>query len=216
MCCVVLPCFVCLTLLASFFLPSHLSCTMHIHACTIHALYTRAARMLFISPTHVHIHVHGRCTYRCTCMSHTHVHTCTCMSHIHVRVHIHVHAPPIHMYSTHTRVYVHIHAPQHVHTCPILASFPGLRWGGGGEAWYVLFAHTATLISRHSENSVLRTDNVFKRHYRLLSRLSLGSLREREYNQQTSVRIRCPASSLLVSGTQVSQHYRECSVPSPE
>ena len=31
--------------------------------------------------------------------------------------------------------------------------------------------------------------------------------------EKRSVYIRCPASSLLVSGTQASQHYRECSVP---
>ena len=67
---------------------------------------------------------------------------------------------------------------------PDLASFPGLRGGGKGLVRTVC---ACALISRHSGNSVLRTDNsVFKRHYRILSGLSLGSLREREYNQYTS------------------------------
>ena len=53
---------------------------------------------------------------------------------------------------------------------------------GEGKAWC-----TCTLISGHSRNSVLRTDNsVFIRHDRTLSRLLLGSLREREHSQYTS------------------------------
>ena len=44
----------------------------------------------------------------------------------------------------------------------ILASFPGLR-GGEGKAWYARTVCACALISRHSGNSVLRTDNsVFK------------------------------------------------------
>ena len=65
--------------------------------------------------------------------------------------------------------------------------------GGGGEGRTVC---ACALNSRHSENSVLRTDNsVFKRHYRLLSGLSLGSLREREYNQYTSAEKRSHSMS---------------------
>ena len=57
----------------------------------------------------------------------------------------------------------------------------------GGREGLVLTVCAWALISRHSGNSVLRTDNsVFKRHYRTLSGLSLGSLREREHNQYTS------------------------------
>ena len=60
--------------------------------------------------------------------------------------------------------------------------------------------------------------SVFKRHDRILSGLLLGSLREREVidlciQAQRSVHIRCPASSLLVSGTHASQYYCVCSVP---
>ena len=45
-----------------------------------------------------------------------------------------------------------------------LASFPGLR--GGGREGLVCTVCACALISRHSGNSVLRTDNsVFKRHY---------------------------------------------------
>ena len=62
---------------------------------------------------------------------------------------------------------------------------PRPSWGGGEGLVRTVCA--CALISRHSGNSVLRTDNsVFKRHYRILSGLSLGSLREREYNQYTS------------------------------
>ena len=54
----------------------------------------------------------------------------------------------------------------------------------GGREGLVRTVCACALISRHSGNSVLRTDNsVFKRHYRILSGLLLGSLREREHNQ---------------------------------
>ena len=66
-----------------------------------------------------------------------------------------------------------------------LSLVPRPSWGGGEGLVRTVCA--CALISRHSGNSVLRTDNsVFKRHYRILSGLSLGSLREREYNQYTS------------------------------
>ena len=90
---------------------------------------------------------------------------------------------------------------------------------GGKKAWYIRTVCICVLISRHSGNSVLRMDNfVFKRHDLILSGLLLGSLREREHSQyniqvQRSVRILYPVPSLLVSGTQVSQHHCECSVP---
>ena len=72
------------------------------------------------------------------------------------------------------------------------------------------------LISRHSGNSVLRTDNsVFKSHYRILSALSLGSLREREHNQYTSVEKRSHSLSSVFTiclwNTVKSTLYRECS-----
>ena len=68
------------------------------------------------------------------------------------------------------------------HLCSLV---PRPSWGG--REGLVRTVCACALISRHSGNSVLRTDNsVFKRHYRILSGLSLGSLREREYNQYTS------------------------------
>ena len=68
---------------------------------------------------------------------------------------------------------------------PSASLVPRPSWGGGEGLVRTVCA--CALISRHSGNSVLRTDNsVFKRHYRILSGLSLGSLREREYNQYTS------------------------------
>ena len=83
-------------------------------------------------------------------------------------------------------MYIHVHVQVILSKSIIytlhLASFPGLRGEG-----LVRTVCACALISRHSGNSVLRTDNsVFKRHYRLLSELSLGSLREGEYNQYTS------------------------------
>ena len=64
---------------------------------------------------------------------------------------------------------------------------PGLRGGGGGgREGLVRTVCACALISRHSGNSVIRTDNsLFKRHDRILSGLLFGSLREREHNQHT-------------------------------
>ena len=129
-----------------------------VHACPIQV-------NIHMSYACVHMYMHVPCTCTRTC-------TCTCTSHTHVQY-------TYKSICTYTCTSTCTHMS---HTS--LVPRPSLGGGGeGGKAWYVLFAHTATLISRHSGNSVLRTDNVFKRHYRLLSRLSLGSLREREYNQ---------------------------------
>ena len=54
--------------------------------------------------------------------------------------------------------------------------------------------------------------NVTTAHCRIIT-WQFGSASIITIQKKRSVYIRCPASSLLVSGTQASQHHRECSVP---
>ena len=72
----------------------------------------------------------------------------------------------------------------------------------GGREGLVRTVCACALISRHSGNSVLLTDNsVFKRHYRIHSELSFGSLREREHNRYTSAEKRSHSlSSVFTTG----------------
>ena len=139
--------------------------------------------------------------YTYTHVPYMHTRTCICMYPI--ATYIHVHACTVHVLYMHIYVYVYgiyvyvyacaLHAYTYTHVlymqtriCMYCTSLvPRPSWGGGEGLVRTVCA--CALISRHSGNSVLRTDNsVFKRHYRILSGLSLGSLREREYNQYTS------------------------------
>ena len=73
--------FVCLTLLASFFLPSHLSLkNMYIYTCTCTCTYAHVCTYMYIVHVDVNVHVHVYMhvytynhvdvhVYRCTCMS---------------------------------------------------------------------------------------------------------------------------------------------------